>query len=241
MEQLIEFMENETIETLTKRGRKNELKAQCERYELSTNGSSIELANSLTKLYNVYTYKQTLEKYNYIKLPLETKSTVFQGKNVRKNVATIWRKIRISLIEKPDACCEVCGFSSFTGDGLEVHEIEKYDEENAICELVDVSLRCSKCHAFSHYMTSFRRMKPEQREALIQHYLVLNNITREQFEEYATAFITSYYAINSPWRLGIGTMPHLPQQKKVRYKIGAAVPFRNGIVKKLHEKELYVN
>ena len=88
---LLEIMKNETLSSLTKRGRKKELIDYCKKIGLDEKGNANELAFKLITWYDSKTYKERLEKWN-LKLEIDMKPPLFHRATIRKNIGALWNK-----------------------------------------------------------------------------------------------------------------------------------------------------
>lgn len=245
---LIEILANENIETLIVRGRKGELEKYCEQLGLSKVGSSKTLANQLLTWYDSKTYQERLIPYEQLPLTISMKPSRFHRKTVRDSIGVLWKKVRLEVLLRDNATCSVCGYKPNETElkNLQVHEEEVYYRDKSICELIGIKLVCSYCHDFYHIgrLYTSKYITDELREIRIEHFLKVNNLSRSQYAEYLRLFKLRNRFENDVYNLerikNISSIP-LEPTTKVRFKVGPNIPLRNDVIRKLKEKDLYVN
>lgn len=242
---LLEKLEKENIETLTKRGRGSELDMYCSWIGSSKHGTSRDKASRLLYWYDSKTYKERLKKYNYLKLKIDLKPGLFHGQTVRNSISQhLWlKKIRPLILSKFNYKCSICGFEPEESDRkqLHIHEVEEYDFENAICELQGLELICSCCHSFHHIGRTYGVSTKANVDKLINHFTKVNGTEKENYHEYFRLLKCAWRErsidrldkiINSDVRSG--------RNKKVIFKISCDMPYKEEVIKQLKKKDLYV-
>jgi len=93
------------------------------------------------------------------KLEIELVPRTCWGRNVRKVVSDeTWAELRNRYIfndgdwERPEQSCSICG----SHDGLELHEVWRYDDRNKIQTLENLICICNLCHLVMHIGRSLR-------------------------------------------------------------------------------------
>jgi hypothetical protein len=74
--------------------------------------------------------------------------------NVRTTVhSTDWDRLRKHIYARAVNCCECCGASPFTSDGirLEAHERWHYDDKKKVQKLMRLVALCNTCHRSTHF------------------------------------------------------------------------------------------
>lgn len=111
--------------------------------------------------------------------------------NLRNKLGqTQWRKLRRLILEQRGTICEVCGSNS---EGRRyLHEAWAYDitQENgsaAVAKLRELKILCWLCHAVEHFgrTSQIAASGYADLEDVIAHAMVINRITRKQFERHA--------------------------------------------------------
>ncbi|MFG3613333.1 hypothetical protein [Rummeliibacillus stabekisii] len=240
---LLEKLEKENIESLSKRGRGTELEKYCSWIGISKHGTAREKAIRLLNWYDSNTYKERLKKYEHLKLKINIK-TGTHGKTVRGSISQyLWlKKIRPAILTKYNYKCSICGFEPEESERkqLHVHEIEEYDFDQDICELKGLELICSSCHSFYHLYRSYSVTTKAQMDELISHFTRVNEIEREEYQEYVRLLQCSWRnesikSIDEQINKG-----YYDCDKIVTFKISYAIPYKEEVVKQLKKKGLYI-
>ena len=241
---LLERLENENMESLTKRGRGAELEKYCSWIGKSKHGTAREKACSLLHWYDSKTYKERLKKYESLKLKINIKKGP-HGKTVRGSISQyLWlKKIRPVILSKFNYKCSICGFEPEENERkkLHVHEIEEYDFDNGICELKGLELICSSCHSFHHLYRTYSVTTKAQMDELISHFKRVNGIVSGDYHEY-------FRLLQCSWRnesmksidemINRGVLSD--RDKKVTFRISCDMPYKEDVIKQLKKKDLYV-
>lgn len=172
-----------------------------------------------------------MNEYSNFPLKITAKPPAFHGKTVRQNVTqSLWRKLREKTLIQYDSTCSICGFNSEEKRKLHVHEVEEYDLENGICELLDLNLICVKCHAFQHMGRTKMVSTKEQMNDLIQHFTEVNMCDRIDYDILYLQVANDH----AKYRHDVLTFD------KVRYRITGDIPLKKEVIIQLKEKDLWV-
>lgn len=179
------------------------------------------------------------QDFSNFKLKVDWKPAPFRGYSVRKSISqSLWTKIRKKTLEENERKCRICGYEPDEQNlkYLDMHEIEKYDEENLICVLEGIDLICRRCHAFHHMGFTFSRTTPEQFDELVKHFMNVNSCTEEDFKHYFKHVRDEKFQ-KMP---SLAEMTRIREDKKtVRYCVVGDIPFKEDVIAQLKKKALY--
>ncbi|MFP3666580.1 hypothetical protein SB717_15660 [Priestia sp. SIMBA_032] len=179
------------------------------------------------------------QDFSEFKLKVDWKPAPFRGHSVKRNISqSLWSKIRKQTLEERECKCRICGYEPDEANlrYLEMHEIERYDEDNLICTLEGIDLICKRCHAFHHLGFTFSRTTEEQFSELIQHFIKVNNCTEEDFRNHYKS-VREKKAQKVP---DIAEIMKVSREKRaVKYRITADIPYKENVILQLKKKELY--
>ena len=186
-----------------------------------------------------------MKKESNFKLKLNWKPSVFHKQTVRKTISqTLWKKIRLQVLDMENRTCYTCGFVPQTEEDikkLHVHEIEEYHMNGGseqLCILSGLNLICEKCHAFHHWGRTVSVLPKEKIESLIEHFLKVNQCTKDDF-------MNHYRDVKEGKRNEF--LKLLKQPKKVpdmrnsvvKFTIEGEIPYKDEVIKQLEKKGLY--
>lgn len=180
--------------------------------------------------------------YSNFKLKISLKPSAFHYNTVRRNLSqTLWKKIRLHVLEELNYTCSICGYIPPVEEvkRLHVHEIEEYVEDELLCILKGLDLTCEKCHAFHHIGRTFSVLNKEQINNLILHFIRVNNCSVDDFKDYYKAFISKHR------KAALKAMEERITKEKsilediVLYRIEGNIPFKEDAIKQLADKGLY--
>lgn len=174
--------------------------------------------------------------YDHFVLKMEAKPVEFHGKTVRENIPqALWRKIRIEVLANQNYECSICYFKPEETEmkKLHVHEIERYDFENGVCELESLNLICVKCHSFHHMGRTSATATKEYMEELIEHFMDVNDCDWLDYQSYKLSAMAEQ-SKNRKNRKAIS-----PDQ--IKFKVTGDIPYRNEVITQLKNRELYVD
>ncbi|MED3972280.1 hypothetical protein COM86_12590 [Priestia megaterium] len=179
------------------------------------------------------------QDFSNFKLKVDWKPAPFRGHSVKRNISqSLWSKIRKQILEERECKCRICGYEPDEANlrYLEMHEIERYDEDNLICTLEGIDLICKRCHAFHHLGFTFSRTTKEQFDELIQHFIKVNDCTEEDFRNHFKAVRDKKFQ-KVP---NIAEMIKADKEKRtVKYCITVDIPYKENVILQLKKKELY--
>lgn len=173
--------------------------------------------------------------YDHFALKIEAKPAAFHGKTVRVNLPqSLWTKIRKEVLEIGGYKCTICSFTPEENGmrNLHVHEIERYDFENGICELETLNLICVKCHAFHHMGRTQLISTKEQMEDLISHFLEVNECDRIDYDIYKLQ-------VSSEIRNKKNRSELMSDQ--IKFKVTGEIPYKKEVIAHLKKRELYID
>ena len=123
---------------------------------------------------------------------------------------TQWKKLRQSVIAERGLTCETCGKVEVESRRISAHEEWRYDTstEPAVAYLTGIKLSCWLCHAVEHigfaHQLSLTGV-PHALEAAIAHFMKLNGVGRDVFEEHKDAAFDEWHRRNAlTWRVDWG-------------------------------------
>lgn len=241
---LLEKLENENIESMTKRGRDAEIEMYCSWIGISKHGTTRDRASSLLDWYDSKTYKERLKKYENLKLKMDLKPGVFYGKSVRRSISQyLWlKKIRPVILSQNNYKCNICGYipQESKREQLQVQEMEEYDHENGICELQGLAVICGSCHSFYHIGITYGFSTKSKMEELINHFTKVNGIDKENYYEYFR-LLQCLWRDESEKKLGVRNKSVLSHRgMEVKFRISCSMPYKEEVIKQLKVKNLYV-
>lgn len=183
-------------------------------------------------------------------LTIQVKPEMFYGHTVRGNINSyFWGKqVRPEILKEHNYTCQYCGYKPESSNTkfLHVHEIEKYDIEKGICELVGIEVICSKCHDVHHYVRSFRITDEAGKYELIKRFFDVNDqlvLARDadymEFEMYVAFTRSILRDVNTyvNMRIADGSINF----GNIKYKISCGIPYKEEVINQLSKKELYVS
>lgn len=173
--------------------------------------------------------------FDHFVLKIGAKPVVFHGKTVRVNVPqSLWTKIRKEVLANQNYECTICHFKPEETElkRLHVHEIERYDFENGICELEALNLICEKCHAFHHMGRTTATATEEYMEELIEHFLDVNDCEWLDYESYKLSVI----AETSRDRKNRKDL----SPDSIKFSVTGDIPYKKEVIAHLKKKDLYV-
>src|SRR5437763_1306550 len=120
-----------------------------------------------------------------LKLHIDLVPETCWHKNLRKQMKkSQWDKLRKKVYADQGNTCCVCGASG----RLNCHESWSYDDERHIQKLAGFHAVCGMCHHVTHY--GLAQVLASQGhldlEAVIEHFLRVNGVGREEFETHKT-------------------------------------------------------
>lgn len=168
--------------------------------------------------------------YDNFPLKISAKPPAFHGSTVRQSITqSLWKKVRQEVLGEHNNTCSICGFHTEESRKLHVHEIENYDFENGICELIDLNLICVKCHAFQHMGRTERVSTKEQMEDLILHFIEVNECDRIDYVNHKLEALNEFSKLSKI----------SPGFDKITFKITCDIPYKEEVINQLKKKELY--
>ena len=99
---------------------------------------------------------------------------------------------------------------------LNCHEAWSYDEERRIQKLMGFHAVCNMCHHVTHFGLAqiLARQGHLDLEAVVKHFLKVNDVERERFEAHKTeAFRLWRERSNHEWQIDLGEWASLVEQK----------------------------
>lgn len=92
-----------------------------------------------------------------------------------------WDRIRKEIYKKYRYKCRICG-----SEGKMIcHEIFEYDDVKYIQKLTGFISLCFLCNCVKHLGWSGINLSKEDYEKVIQHFMKVNNCSREMFDKYS--------------------------------------------------------
>jgi len=119
-----------------------------------------------------------------------------------------WDKLRKEIYAKYGHRCGVCGAQG----RLNCHERWLYDDEAHVQTLVGFIALCDWCHHVKHIgLAGILAMDGKlDYERVIQHFLEVNQCTREEFDRHKTEAFEQWNERNRfPWEANWGAYAHL--------------------------------
>ena len=119
-----------------------------------------------------------------------------------------WDKLRKEVYAEYDHRCGICGAQG----RLNCHERWSYDDEAHVQTLVGFIALCDWCHHVKHIgLAGILAMDGKlDYERVIQHFLEVNQCTREEFDRHKTEAFEQWNERNrSPWEANWGAYAHL--------------------------------
>ncbi|MFJ7940925.1 hypothetical protein ACIQYG_20860 [Peribacillus sp. NPDC096622] len=172
--------------------------------------------------------------FDHFVLKIEAKPVVFHGKTVKESIPkSLWTKIRKEVLAIQNYKCSICSFKPEENEmrKLHVHEIERYDFENGVCELESLNLICVKCHAFHHMGRTSATATEEYMEELIEHFMDVNECDWLDYESYKLS-VMAEQSKNRKNRKAIS-----PDQ--IKFKVTGDIPYKKEVIAHLKKKDLY--
>ncbi|MBH0158678.1 hypothetical protein IHV10_20045 [Fictibacillus sp. 5RED26] len=112
------------------------------------------------------------------KLLPSAKPPFFHGSTVRKAAQYFWnKKLRPAVLEQQENKCSICGWVPGKEEDikrLHLHELENYDFQNKVCQLIEIKLICRDCHSLQHIGRTKSVLSKEQWENLMEHFIKVN-------------------------------------------------------------------
>ena len=108
-----------------------------------------------------------------------------------------WDVLRNYCYRQANGKCQICGHET---DNLQAHEVWKFNINNREQTLIDIIAICNKCHGVIHYHNSQRLGYAESAK---RHFLQVNNVTEDVFNEHLTKALALYERQNTVyhWRI----------------------------------------
>ncbi|KMY52857.1 hypothetical protein AC623_01725 [Bacillus sp. FJAT-27231] len=183
------------------------------------------------------------------KLLPSAKPVLFHGSTVRKTVTDhLWRKkLRPVILEQQGTKCSICEWIPESNEEirhLHLHEVEKYDFINKICQLIDIQLICRKCHSFQHIIRTQLVSTEEQWKDLMEHFISVNGCSSDIINIF-DLIIAKALQLESFNETGLALLS-LKERKElerqpVRFTIDPHIPFADELQKQIEKKGLLYN
>lgn len=102
----------------------------------------------------------------------------------------VWDEIRHKVYKRYNYKCGICGANGM----LHCHEVWSYDDKKHIQKLVGFIALCPQCHMIKHIgmagvLASQGKLDMER---LIQHFMKVNQCTREEFQQHYNEAIATF-------------------------------------------------
>jgi hypothetical protein len=139
-----------------------------------------------------------------LRLTIELVPSTSWGDNMRAVVSRrTWDQIRMAAYRASGYRCAICG-----GHGqLSCHERWAYDDQTATQTLLGFLALCTMCHWVKHIGRAGQLARAGQLdyEAVVQHFMAVNDCTYKTFEEHRTqAFDVWRRRSAHPWMVDLG-------------------------------------
>ena len=125
------------------------------------------------------------------KLAIELVPKALWGESLAGRYRKQWDKLRVIAYAAADHRCEICGgtgsrFSKANPGGLEAHEVWEYviEGQAGTQKLIRLIALCPRCHACKHMGRAGAVLPPDELAKLKEHFLVVNNMTLAEFQDY---------------------------------------------------------
>lgn len=148
-----------------------------------------------------------MDKGKKLKLVIELVPSTCWYSNLRKEVTqTEWDKIRKEAYAKAGYHCEICGAEG----KLNCHEIWGYNDKTSMQKLKGFQALCDNCHNIKHMgfvnvQINKGKWPESRREELAQHFMKVNQVPREEFDEHVTkAFEEWGQRSQKEWKTDLG-------------------------------------
>ena len=175
--------------------------------------------------------------YENFKLKIDLKPSVYHGNTVRKNIpASLWKKIRLEVLDHCNNTCQICGYSVNEKEELRklhVHEIEEYNNGDFTVILKELSLICIDCHSLQHIGRSLAVFNKMQQERMKQHFINVNNCDEEDFKDY-------YRYVMERKMIENLNVVNLNDAKMIKFTVDGEIPYKADVISHLDKKGLYV-
>lgn len=108
-----------------------------------------------------------------------------------------WDILRNYCYQQANGKCQICGYKT---NNLQAHEVWKFNINNRTQTLDNIMAICNKCHGVIHYHNSQRL---GYAECAKRHFLQVNNVTENVFNEHLTKALALYEKRNTVfhWRI----------------------------------------
>ena len=167
-------------------------------------------------------------------------------KNLRNMIPRqVWEAIRSERLEAAGGRCEICGSEGKSAlavkvpvpeflrgktlretpsgsSPLDCDEVWAYDDARCVATLRKVRMLCKLCHSVKH----IARGAEADRRALVAHFMAVNQVGREVFEEHEQqAYLELEMRSAKAWRVDLGPYASLVgEQAEVVAEAGRALP-----------------
>jgi hypothetical protein len=143
------------------------------------------------------------------KLRIDLVPKPLHGHNLRSEAVglgnTRWRMLRQKVLTEHGSACAICGST----EKPHTHEIWKYEErgKQGTARLLGIEVTCARCHYVHHWcstrlMVSEGKMQKVSVDALIQHFMDVNECSRQDFERHASDSLLEWKRRNKlKWRI----------------------------------------
>lgn len=188
---------------------------------------------------------KNLDITNFKLLP-SAKPSLFHGSTVRKAVSlTLWNKLRKFTLESHNQTCDICCYTPNTEQEikrLHVHEVEEFDFDNKVCNLINLELLCIKCHSFKHILRTKAVVTKEQWDDLMTHFAHVNQCDQEIVRDFNFVILESFklkgFIKSNP--LSFGKIEEVREllAKPTRFTIAPTIPLNGELTMQLKKKGL---
>lgn len=153
--------------------------------------------------------------HNSLKLIIDLVPETCWYKNLRKQMRpSQWDKLRRKVYADAGHVCQICE----AGGKLNCHEMWAYDDKKCVQKLVGFQAICSMCHHVHHFGLAqiLASQGHLQLNAVIEHFMTVNNVNREAFEAHKTeAFTLWRQRSQRQWQTDLGEWSSLVLQRPV--------------------------
>jgi hypothetical protein len=154
-----------------------------------------------------------------LKLTIELVPSTTWYNNIRKVLTqSQWNKIRKQAISESNNKCFICGS---VPKSLDCHELWEYDEVNKIQTLKGFIALCKSCHLVKHIgMAGILAAQGQiDIENIIQHFMVVNNCSREVFEKHKQeAFQEWNKRSRTKWKVDFGRYKEIIPEEMLNHE-----------------------
>lgn len=141
-----------------------------------------------------------------LRLTIELVPRDLWEQSIAKRYPNQWGDLRKIAVATADFRCELCGWQATSGKwlhtpnrGLEVHEIWEYthDQTYGVQRLAGLVALCVNCHRCKHMGMWQKLMTPSDFASLVSHFLTVNTITEDQYQEHVAESLECWERNNS--------------------------------------------